>query len=289
MGSSKGPVRKGVWVRIPPRALTVRRPRDNSNVRSMEQVHQVAALVATGMNDCEIARRTEIPRRTVMEWRHARRWEGWPRSAFGAGCLRCGGHDHAFDALPPAYAYLLGAYLGDGCLARSRRGVYRLRITLDDRYPAIIAECQAAAQAVLPENRVGVQRRHGQGCSEVYVYSKALVCLFPQHGPGPKHKRPIELTDWQREIVGREPEPFLRGLIHSDGCRSTNTVRHASKAYAYPRYTFSNASADIRRLFTDACDLLGIEWRVMNARNISVARRASVAPPRRVRRAEDVS
>jgi hypothetical protein len=47
--------------------------------------------------------------------------------------------------------------------------------------------------------------------------------------------------------------------------------------YAYPRYNFSNASADIRQIFCDACDLLGIEWRVMNARNISVARRRSVA------------
>ncbi|MGH2786246.1 MAG: hypothetical protein ACRDJ1_13375 [Actinomycetota bacterium] len=33
----------------------------------------------------------------------------------------------------------------------------------------------------------------------------------------------------------------------------------------------------IRWLFTDSCDQLGIEWRQMNARNISVARRDSVA------------
>jgi hypothetical protein len=229
------------------------------------------------LNDCEIARRTQIPRRTVAEWRHTRRWEGRPRSVVSIGCQRCGAPHHAFDELPPAYAYLLGAYLGDGFLARSRRGVYRLRITLDDRYPAIIAECQAAAQAVLPENRVGVQRRLGQGCSDVYVYSKGLVCLFPQHGPGPKSSRPIRLARWQERIVHREPEAFLRGLIHSDGCRFTNPVRHKGRLYTYPRYTFSNASADIRGLFCHACDLLGIEWRVMNARNISVARRESVA------------
>lgn len=56
-----------------------------------------------------------------------------------------------------------------------------------------------------------------------------------------------------------------------------NGVRHGTKLYSYPRYTFSNASDDIRRLFCETCDLLGIEWRVMNARNISIARRASVA------------
>ena len=49
------------------------------------------------------------------------------------------------------------------------------------------------------------------------------------------------------------------------------------KRYEYPRYTFSNASDDIRGLFCWALDLVGVEWRVMNARNISVAKRASVA------------
>jgi hypothetical protein len=56
-----------------------------------------------------------------------------------------------------------------------------------------------------------------------------------------------------------------------------NTIRHPKKPYAYPRYQFSNRSDDIRALFCWACDLLGIEWRVMNAWNISVARRESVA------------
>lgn len=39
----------------------------------------------------------------------------------------------------------------------------------------------------------------------------------------------------------------------------------------YPRYHFYNASADIRRIFGEACDALGIEWRHNNARSISVA------------------
>jgi Homeodomain-like domain len=249
-------------------------------MRDEREVAQVLAFAKEGLSNCEIARRTGIPRETVRDWARGR----VPRAqdAVGArslvGCPRCEGPKHSFDELPArAYAYLLGAYLGDGFLARARRGVYGLRITLDDRYPGIIAECKAAAEAVLPGNQVGVLRRLGQGCSEVYVFSKTLVCLFPQHGPGPKHKRPIRLVDWQQAFVRTEPESFLRGLIHSDGCRFINPVRHGEKVYRYPRYNFSNASADIRKLFCDACDLLGIEWRVMNARNISVARRASVA------------
>ena len=72
-------------------------------------------------------------------------------------------------------------------------------------------------------------------------------------------------------------KPFLRGLLHSDGSRFANRVRVDGRLYSYPRCTFTNASSDIRRLFCDACELLDIEWRVMNARNISVAKRASVA------------
>jgi hypothetical protein len=38
-----------------------------------------------------------------------------------------------------AYAYLLGLYLGDGCLLKTHReGVMRLNITLDSRYTEII-------------------------------------------------------------------------------------------------------------------------------------------------------
>jgi hypothetical protein len=43
------------------------------------------------------------------------------------------------------------------------------------------------------------------------------------------------------------------------------------------RYQFTNASADIREIFCNACDSLGVEWRRMKARDISIARRGSVA------------
>lgn len=45
---------------------------------------------------------------------------------------------HDFSALPAAaYCYLLGLYLGDGCISHSQR-VWHLRITLDKKYPGII-------------------------------------------------------------------------------------------------------------------------------------------------------
>jgi hypothetical protein len=53
-------------------------------------------------------------------------------------------------------------------------------------------------------------------------------------------------------------------------------VHFRGKRYVYPRYNFTNASGDIRALFTSACGHLRIEWRQMSARNISVAKRSSI-------------
>ena len=48
---------------------------------------------------------------------------------------------------------------------------------------------------------------------------------LPQHGPGLKHQRAIALEDWQQRIVDGYPWAFLRGLLHSDGCRTVSGVR----------------------------------------------------------------
>lgn len=53
--------------------------------------------------------------------------------------------------------------------------------------------------------------------------------------------------------------------------------KHGDRWYEYPRYFFTNTSDDIRTLFTDALDRLGIEWKQANARNSSVAKREAVA------------
>jgi hypothetical protein len=45
----------------------------------------------------------------------------------------------------------------------------------------------------------------------------------------------------------------------------------------YPNYAFTNMSADIRAIFCDHLDLLGISWRRAGARNIAIARREAVA------------
>lgn len=229
-------------------------------------------LASNGLNACEIARQTGIARSTLREWIA----HGPPRGRglrCGPTCERCGWGSHAFDELPPLYTYLLGLYLGDGCISGHPRGVFKLRVVLDVKYPGIVDECQEAMQLVMPQSKASRQRRE-DNCFEVHSYSKAWPCLFPQHGPGRKHERAIVLRDWQWCHAVREPELLLRGLIHSDGCRFINTGRGG---WRNPRYTFCNVSDDIKRIFCDACDLLGLRWTVAPPKTIYVSRKADVA------------
>jgi hypothetical protein len=247
-------------------------------VRTREEVALVLELVAMGRNDCEIARETGIPRGTVRQWRKGQTPDfdrqrtflgpdGQPR---GRACAVCGGDPLTLPQA--AYTYLLGLYLGDGCLTACPRDVYKLRIACADRYPGLIRECELAMARILP-NKVGRTRKRNERCWDVHSHAKHWPCLFPQHGPGRKHERRIELVPWQQELVDLDPRPLIRGLLHSDGCRVLNWVNGTP----YPRYHFSNVSADIRGIFGRACDQLGIEWRPNNRWTLSVARRGSVA------------
>jgi hypothetical protein len=172
------------------------------------------------------------------------------------------------------YPYLLGLYLGDGMLSMARRNVWRLRISLDAKYPVIIERAKAAIAEITDRKAGGIAR---PGCVEVYSDWKHWRCLFPQHGPGPKHQRRISLAGWQWRLVALYPDEFLAGLIHSDGCRCTNRVKGRTKNYEYARYFFSNRSAEIQAMFAAACILVGVQYRQDGAQNLSVARRESVA------------
>ena len=169
------------------------------------------------------------------------------------------------------YAYLLGLYLGDGWLSEHRGNVFKLRISLDVRQPLIIDECACAMASIARGRRVG--RQAGRGCVIVGGYWKHWACVFPQHGPGRKHSRRIELVGWQREIAQTFPDRLLRGLIHSDGCRVANRVG----GRVYPRYLFSNRSLDIQGIFRRACEDFGVSWTQPSFKHVSVARRADVA------------
>jgi len=195
-----------------------------------------------------------------------------------AAINRGGGERH--DLWQPeksAYAYLLGVYLGDGWLSSSRQS-WCLSIALDTAYPGIIESCRTAIGTVNGGRSPWViPDPGGKNCVRIGSGWKRWPCLFPQHGPGRKHHRNIELAGWQRDIAEARPGALLGGLIHSDGWRGLNRVYVKGRWYEYPRYQFSNRSDDIRRIFTDTCDLIGVRWRRWGRYHISVARRESVA------------
>jgi hypothetical protein len=165
-------------------------------------------------------------------------------------------------------------YLGDGSIAQHPR-TYKLRIVQDARYPNSIQEIRRTMAAVRDCELDRVRTVDHQGWIEVYAYWRHWPCVFPQHGPGRKHQRRIRLATWQAHLAADEPQNLLRGLIHSDGWRVMNRVGKGK--YCYPRYLFSNRSADIRQIFREACVAVGVRPTDPKPHEISIARRADVA------------
>ena len=238
-------------------------------MRTYEEYYCILTLWEAGENKFRIERITGIPRATVRD------------------CIKRYGNlagleanrDRASRSTPDevlrriqdplniktqcAYSYLLGMYLGDGYVVRHER-VYYLRIALDNHYPNIIQRCVDSLETLLPENKVNVLHMKKGNSVEVICIHKFWPEIFPQHGAGPKHLRDIILETWQQQIVDRYPLELFRGLYHSDGSRFSNIVNGKD----YPRYQFTNHSDDIRKLFCDTCDQLGIHWTVKHRKSL---------------------
>ena len=157
-----------------------------------------------------------------------------PAALRRTGCPRC--HGRSMDE--SAYAYLLGLYLGDGHIARGRRGVYVLSIACSDDWPGLLGTARRAMSAVMPASSVCCVQQ--PLCTAVKSYSKHWPCLFPQHGPGRKHHRKIELDQWQFVIAQKYPGELARGLFHSDGWRGVNRVRRRLASGGNPDTHYRN-------------------------------------------------
>ncbi len=249
-------------------------------MRSEEEYRNALELIQIGINDSEIGRRLGIPRGTIRDWRVGQRAGSVGRTQFSSKkqevtCFLC--TNRWVDE--ESYAYLLGTYLGDGWIWDAPKQVYQLRISCDLRYPEIVNEIASHIVIVRGVERVGFALR--EGCVDVNAYWKHWPCVFPQHGPGRKHERRIELAPWQELMVTRQPRALIRGLIHSDGNRHINPITRrlpsGIRHYSYPRYMFKNASSDILTIFTNALDLLGVHWTNPYPRVISIARAHDVA------------
>ncbi len=250
-------------------AISIRLGWEHMFVRQTDVIDRALRLARDGHSDYEVSRRTGVPRSTIQRWRHR----------------RPAGHHILAWQLPDdktTYAYLLGVFLGDGCIGSTGANSACLHIYLDAAHPGVIAEVSAAMKIVCPGRSVRRYDRPGTRTVHLYAAGRQWLSAFPQHGPGRKHLRPIVLTDWQEAVVAAHPRELIRGLIHSDGCRCINRFKTKLPSgrvaeYAYPRYFFSNLSVDIRGIFCDACDRLDIRWSWLKPRNISISHRDSVA------------
>lgn len=236
--------------------------------RPLQERLEVIRLRRAGHSGKGIARLSGIPRSTVRDW--IRDSAGVAQTAEAADLKSAQwGFESLHQHQHPAYVYLLGLYLGDGCISRMRR-TYVLRIFLNESQPHVIAEAAGAISELVPR-RVGLGRI-GR-CVIVRTYWGNWPAMLPQHGRGRKHLRRIVLEPWQEKLVASHPGQFLRGFIHSDGCRHRRVVRGKN----YPAYGFSNRSTDILNLFAWTCRLLGIRHTRPSPIAISIARRHDVA------------
>jgi hypothetical protein len=238
-------------------------------MRSNDEYRQILQLWEAGHNKSVIERETGIPRETIRdflkrfgtqteieEYLHREQQSKWK--------IRITEPDFRFH-----YAYMLGIYLGDGYIVKDPR-TYRLRAVMDMKYPNILNGVIESIKILAPHNSVCTVQRNG--CIEIACYSNYWVEMFPQHGAGVKHKRAIILEDWQQKIVDEYCIEFVRGLYHSDGSRFEPVVN----GKVYSRYQFTNVSEDIKRLFCDSVEKLGLSWRHWG-QNITIARRPDVA------------
>lgn len=156
--------------------------------RWMRQHHSPATIrlalgiVADGGSHREASEATGVAIETLRTWLYTRA----PKRAHleldtFESCTRCGAPLHDFAVLPAQpYAYLLAVYLGDGNIFGGRKGIFTLRVTLDELYPGIIDEC-VAAMTLIRDGRPPRVRPDSRGKRCVYV--EALWKQWPSTAP----------------------------------------------------------------------------------------------------------
>ena len=192
-----------------PRPRSIRAPCELVFVRAIRprsEYDHARQLLASGMTIDAVARATGIPRSTIGYWRRT-------PTRRGSHSTRVPPSWRPPD--PAAYGYLLGLYLGDGCIFRASRAII-LRLYLDERYGEVVEAAASAIPRVFPEAVVRRYRRSGMVI--LHAAHQSWATAFPQHGPGKKHLRPIRLEPWAagdhaRPSSGADPRPDPLGRV----------------------------------------------------------------------------
>src|SRR4051794_3409324 len=114
-------------------------------------------LSAIGVIDRENAQICDVSIGAIRHWRAGRRRASSGTTASKTNtCPRC--HSRPLDE--PAYAYLLGLYLGDGHITHGPRDVYALAIACSDDWPGLMDAAQQALAAAMPTSSVCRVQQH---------------------------------------------------------------------------------------------------------------------------------
>jgi hypothetical protein len=141
-----------------------------------------------GVVDQESARICAVSVRAVRHWRQGDR-RASPADSGRLTAPVCP-RSHGRDLDRAGYAYLLGLYLGDGHITHVPRS-YVLWVACSDAWPGLIEKARQAASLVMPSSKVFCSSQ--KGAAPTSTASPSTGRVFPQHGPGRKHERAIEL------------------------------------------------------------------------------------------------
>ncbi len=112
-------------------------------------------------------------------------------------------------------AYVTGLALGDGNLSNPNKRAVRLRITCDNKYPALKKQIIKSLGQLFPENKVGTIKRIN--CTDISIYSNRLEKILGwKWDKGPKDKQNVSIPEWIK-INTALTKKCLLGLFQTDG------------------------------------------------------------------------
>ncbi len=163
-----------------------------------------------------------------------------------------------------AYSFVLGMYLGDGCIQEINNST-QLTFSLDKKYERLNEYVMNVSNQVFGKNPSIYDRSVNRGqksisnCINVKYCRKNLNLLFPQHGKGKKHTRTIELLEWQRLIIN--DMSLCQGLFFSDGSYYLDNVNNKWM------YSFTNKSNGIINILSQALERLNIRYNIRDRKS----------------------
>lgn len=225
----------------------------------------VMKMLSNGYKISEIAKQTGINRSSISNWKQrsgrikieTKETNEIKEDKFFSNFIESLTPNKKLD-----YSYILGVYLGDGCIYKHKDKNYRtLTITSDKKYADLndyTIQCFTRFFGKAP--RVVDRTLYGRGNAIDIIYShKHLDLVFPHCGRGHKHDRKIELSPWQESII--DPVQLLRGLFMSDGSFYIDSQCNKMKI------GFSNKSKDIISIAEKYLDIVDVYYRTNTSKS----------------------